>query len=313
MGGPGDRHAGGASATTSGWPAPPDEVWALVGDPARVHEWFPGHRVVHGRGRQRTVVTRSGLPMPEQLLTVDHTLRRFQYRITAPMFREHLGTVDVHDLGDGTSLVVYSTDADPAPLALVIGGAARARSLSSQPVLGVEVPTGPRHDASTPVTPIKRKGPADGPQDPPGHHRPAALRHPRVQRRARWPAPRSSTAWPPTGIRFERAHPQSVVCMPSRSTILTGQHPSTHGVWMNGVPLPVDAPSVAEVLHGAGYRTALVGKAHFEPFLDPFLRFTENALARTGTEPAGRHPPGLRAPGDGHPRGHRARSTTPGG
>ena len=89
------------------------------------------------------------------------------------------------------------------------------------------------------------------------------------------------------GIRFERAHPQSVVCMPSRSTILTGQHPSTHGVWMNGVPLPVEAPSVADVLHRAGYRTALVGKAHFEPFLDPFLRFEENALARTGTEPPG--------------------------
>jgi len=89
------------------------------------------------------------------------------------------------------------------------------------------------------------------------------------------------------GIRFERAHPQSVVCMPSRSTILTGQHPSTHGVWMNGVPLPVDAPSVAEVLRGAGYRTALIGKAHFEPFLDPFLRFAENALASTGTRPPG--------------------------
>src|SRR3954469_9684547 len=85
------------------------------------------------------------------------------------------------------------------------------------------------------------------------------------------------------GIRYERAVPQSVVCMPSRSTIITGQHPSTHGVWMNGVPLPADAPSVAAVLHDAGYRTALIGKAHFEPFLDPFLRFPENALARTPT------------------------------
>jgi arylsulfatase A-like enzyme len=90
------------------------------------------------------------------------------------------------------------------------------------------------------------------------------------------------------GIRYERATPQSVVCMPSRSTILTGQHPATHGVWMNGVPLPVDAPSVAQVLHDAGYRTALVGKPHFEPFLDPFLRFTENAIANTtGTTPPG--------------------------
>jgi arylsulfatase A-like enzyme len=86
------------------------------------------------------------------------------------------------------------------------------------------------------------------------------------------------------GIRYERAHPQSVVCMPSRSTIVTGQHPSTHGVWMNGVPLPADAPSVAAVLHRAGYHTALVGKAHFEPFLDPFARFAENTLAATGQE-----------------------------
>jgi arylsulfatase A-like enzyme len=86
------------------------------------------------------------------------------------------------------------------------------------------------------------------------------------------------------GVRYERAVPQSVVCMPSRSTILTGQHPTTHGVWMNGVPLPVDAPSVAAILHRHGYRTALVGKAHFEPYLDPFGRFTENSLARLGAE-----------------------------
>jgi arylsulfatase A-like enzyme len=85
------------------------------------------------------------------------------------------------------------------------------------------------------------------------------------------------------GIRYERAHPQSVVCMPSRSTMITGQHPSTHGVWMNGVPLPESAPSVAEVLQSAGYRTAIIGKPHFEPFLDPFGRFPENGFARAGT------------------------------
>lgn len=86
------------------------------------------------------------------------------------------------------------------------------------------------------------------------------------------------------GVRYERAVPQSVVCMPSRSTMLTGQHQATHGVWMNGVPLPVDSPSVAQLLHDAGYRTALIGKAHFEPFLDPFGRFNENRLATLGAE-----------------------------
>jgi arylsulfatase A-like enzyme len=85
-----------------------------------------------------------------------------------------------------------------------------------------------------------------------------------------------------SGLRYERAVPQSVVCMPSRSTIITGQHPSTHGVWMNGVALPVDAPSVVSELQRHDYRTALIGKAHFEPVIDPFGRFVENGLTRTG-------------------------------
>lgn len=91
------------------------------------------------------------------------------------------------------------------------------------------------------------------------------------------------------GIRYDRATPQSVVCMPSRSTMLTGQYPVTHGVWMNGVPLPVDSPSVAQTLHDAGYRTAMVGKPHFEPFLDPFMRFVENSLGDGTTPPGGTH------------------------
>lgn len=85
------------------------------------------------------------------------------------------------------------------------------------------------------------------------------------------------------GINYTRAHNQNVVCMPARSTMITGQYVSTHGVWMNGVPLPAEAPSVAQYLHDkAGYRTALIGKAHFEPFLDLELRFYENRMARIG-------------------------------
>ncbi len=110
------------------------------------------------------------------------------------------------------------------------------------------------------------------------------------------------------GVRYERAHPQSVVCMPSRSTILTGQHPSTHGVWMNGVPLAEDAPSVAEVLHDAGYRTAIIGKPHFEPFLDPFARFPENGFARSRHV---RSAPRLRALRVGHARRRRSAALRP--
>jgi hypothetical protein len=102
----------------------PDDVWAVVGDPARIAEWFPGIVSAAVDGTTRVITTGAGLPMPEEILTNDALQRRFQYRITAPMFREHLSTLDVLDLGDGTSLAVYSADADPAPMALVIAGAA---------------------------------------------------------------------------------------------------------------------------------------------------------------------------------------------
>jgi len=103
---------------------PAEEVWAIVGDPARIAEWFPGITSATVDGDTRVITTGAGIPMPEQIVTVDPLQRRFQYRITAPMFREHVSTLDVLDLGDGTCLAVYSADADPSTLALVIAGAA---------------------------------------------------------------------------------------------------------------------------------------------------------------------------------------------
>jgi len=105
---------------------PPQEVWDLVGDPARLHEWFSGIVSCTVDGDRRVVTTAAGIDMPEQILTVDGLQRRFQYRITAPFLKEHLGTIDVLDVGDGSCLVVYATDAEPATLALVIAGAAGA-------------------------------------------------------------------------------------------------------------------------------------------------------------------------------------------
>jgi hypothetical protein len=102
---------------------PPEDVWALVGDPARLQEWFPGIVGTKVDGTSRVITMASGIPMPEEIVTNDAIQRRFQYRITAPMFREHLSTLDVLDVGDGTSLVVYAADADPSTMALIIGGA----------------------------------------------------------------------------------------------------------------------------------------------------------------------------------------------
>lgn len=99
-----------------------DEVWARVSDAAALHEWFPGIVACTVDGTTRVITMGSGMPMPEEILVNDSTQRRFQYRITAPLFKHHRGTIDVIDLGDGTCLVVYSTEADPRTMALVIAG-----------------------------------------------------------------------------------------------------------------------------------------------------------------------------------------------
>ena len=102
---------------------PADEVWSHIGDPTDLPNWFPGIDAATVDGATRTITTHSGIPMPEQIVTNDAVARRFQYQLTAPIVTSHLGTIDVFDLGDGTSLVAYATDAVPDPVALIIGGA----------------------------------------------------------------------------------------------------------------------------------------------------------------------------------------------
>ena len=97
-----------------------DDVWELAGDPARLHEWFPGITSCTVDGSLRTIVLGSGIAMPEEILVDDRVQHRFQYRMAVPMFTYHRGTIDGLDLGDGTCVVVYSTDADPRTMALTI-------------------------------------------------------------------------------------------------------------------------------------------------------------------------------------------------
>jgi len=86
------------------------------------------------------------------------------------------------------------------------------------------------------------------------------------------------------GILYRRAYNQNTVCMPARSTMITGQYVRTHGVVANGIPLPLDAPSVAGHLHDkAGYRTSLIGKAHFQPGMDRERKWAENVMASEGS------------------------------
>lgn len=103
---------------------PADVVWEAIGDPSRIHEWFVGIVDSKVDGNTRLITTGMGFPIPEEIVTDDPIQRRFQYRITGGLVKEHLSTMDAIDLGDGTTLVIYAADADPAPMSLVIAGAA---------------------------------------------------------------------------------------------------------------------------------------------------------------------------------------------
>src|SRR5262249_7955754 len=81
------------------------------------------------------------------------------------------------------------------------------------------------------------------------------------------------------GINYRRGSTQNVTRPPARATILTGRLPRAHGAISCGRSLRDDIPSIASHLHDrAGYRTALVGKAHFDPAMDPFGEFAETQL-----------------------------------
>jgi arylsulfatase A-like enzyme len=54
------------------------------------------------------------------------------------------------------------------------------------------------------------------------------------------------------------------VCSPYRASLLTGQYPLTHGVFLNDVALKSEAVSLAEVYQRAGYQTAYIGKWHLD-------------------------------------------------
>lgn len=98
------------------------DVWALAGDASKLHHWFPGVVDCTVDGNSRVIITGSGIPMPEEILVCDNAQRRFQYRLTTPIFKHHRGTIDVIALSDESCIVVYSTEADPRAMALVIGG-----------------------------------------------------------------------------------------------------------------------------------------------------------------------------------------------
>lgn len=67
------------------------------------------------------------------------------------------------------------------------------------------------------------------------------------------------------GIQMDRSYVNNPVCMPSRASIMTGRYPRSHGLTVNGKPLPKHETTLADLLGSAGYDTAVLGKVHLGP------------------------------------------------
>jgi arylsulfatase A-like enzyme len=63
-------------------------------------------------------------------------------------------------------------------------------------------------------------------------------------------------------INFKLAVSNMPVCSPYRATLMTGQYPLTHGLFINDKPLQTKQTCLAEAFKAADYDTAYVGKWH---------------------------------------------------
>jgi N-sulfoglucosamine sulfohydrolase len=71
------------------------------------------------------------------------------------------------------------------------------------------------------------------------------------------------------GVRFNQAHVTAASCSPSRGSIMTGLYPHQHGMYslshQGWAKMHDDVPKLPNAMNALGYRTAIVGKTHYEP------------------------------------------------
>ncbi len=66
------------------------------------------------------------------------------------------------------------------------------------------------------------------------------------------------------GLDFVNCVSVCPISSPNRASLLTGQYPTTHGIFLNDLHLRDEALTMAEIYKEAGYQTAYIGKWHLD-------------------------------------------------
>ncbi len=82
---------------------------------------------------------------------------------------------------------------------------------------------------------------------------------------------------------FEHAYCNSPLCVPSRSSFLTGRHPADLKIFDNDSSLAGNEPTLAHALGAVGYRTVLAGRMHFKGY-DQWHGFDERLVGDITTQ-----------------------------
>jgi carbon monoxide dehydrogenase subunit G len=101
---------------------PPDEAWALVGDPTSVPSWYPKYESVEVDGDSRVLTSAVGAVLRERLLARDDAARTYSYSVLsgAPV-RSHRAGFAVAERGDGCR-ITWWTEAEPSDPAADLEG-----------------------------------------------------------------------------------------------------------------------------------------------------------------------------------------------
>lgn len=95
------------------------------------------------------------------------------------------------------------------------------------------------------------------------------------------------------GVRFDRAYVNCPFCTPSRQSLITGRYPHSCGVTLLQTPLAEEQVTIADHLGALGFKTAAIGKMHFNSDLKHGFDFRIDSRDHDAllTEQPARKPP----------------------